>query len=483
MVNSSFLRLTALCGVLALVGTVPAQATVRLPALVGPHMVLQRDRPVPIWGWAAPGEAVSVLFRAKTYTATAGPDGRWQAIMLAQPAGGPFELTVKGENTVELTDVLVGDVWLASGQSNMHYPVKDLPTGGPQQSAAEVTAAANFPAIRFFTVDMKVAAQPQAEVTGSGWEVCSPATAGSFSAVAYFFSRSLHQQYKVPMGVIVSSWGGTPAQAWVSTDGLRNFAEFQLPPDARLTPPTEPQNGPAALYNGMIAPLLPCVLKGVIWYQGESNLGHAVQYRTLFPALVADWRAHWNYALPFLFVQLPNMEPVLPQPAESEWAELREAQTAALELPRTGMATTIDIGEADNLHPANKQEVGRRLALVARHVAYADKAVVHSGPTLERMTIVGASIRLTFGHLGGGLLARGGQLRSFAVAGADRKFHWATATMQGNEVVLKSAAVPKPVAVRYGWANNPNSNLYNREGLPAPPFRTDEWPGLEATRQ
>ena len=653
--------LLAAAAVLGLAAPV-AQAAVRLPALVGSHMVLQRDRPVPVWGWAAPGEAVSVTFRGQVYPATA-PDasGRWQATLPPTPAGGPYELTVQGQNILTLSDVLVGDVWLASGQSNMQFKVKDPNPGGyqPTQNAEQEIAAANWPRIRFFTVNQAVAYRPQAEAVGTGWQVCSPATVAGFSAVAYFFSRDLYQKYQVPMGVVVSSWGGTPAEAWVSAAGLRNFPEFGAriadfaqrttslsddqrtyetqrrelldhlrrydkgyPPggptwaapdfEARAWPtmplpglwetqpglgaydgvvwfrkeinlpaslagqpltlrlgkiddadstyfngvkvgsgsgyqslrsyavpaglaragrnviavrvvdtgggggiageaaelslsgagqtlplagpwqyqvaldpqdqPVSPvpggaPNAPTALYNAMIAPLEPFAFKGIIWYQGESNADRAAQYRTLFPALITDWRRHFGAELPFLFVQLANYQPALPQPAESDWAELREAQAGALKLPRTGMATAIDIGNPADIHPHNKQEVGRRLALAARRVAYGDNQLTDSGPTYASMTVTGAAVRLKFAYLGPGLAVQA-PARGFAVAGADRRFHWATARVVGQEVVVQSPEVPRPVAVRYDWANNPDGNLANRAGLPAPPFRTDTWPGI-----
>ncbi|QKG52223.1 sialate O-acetylesterase [Hymenobacter sp. BRD67] len=474
-----------------------AHATVRLPALVSSHMVLQRNQPLPLWGWAAPGEAVSVSFLGKTYRATA-PDttGRWQVTLPAMPAGGPYTITVKGQNTLELTDVLLGDVWLASGQSNMQFKVKDSNPNGyqPVQQADQEIAAATWPRIRFFTVSPAVAYQPQADVSGSGWQVCSPATVAQFSAVSYFFARNLWQRYQVPVGVVVSSWGGTPAEAWTSAEGLRHFPEFEarvadfmhktadIHTDSSL--PGGPQMQPTALYNGMIAPLQPLALTGVIWYQGESNVERAEQYRTLFPALIADWRQHWGTELPFLFVQLANWRPTQPQPSESDWAELREAQALALRLPRTGMATTIDIGDAADIHPHNKQEVGRRLALAARHVVYGDAKVVSSGPTYVGMTTAGPAVRLKFAHTGAGLLAKGGPaLQGFAVAGADHIFYWATARLAGTEVVVQSSQVAAPVAVRYDWADNPTGNLYNTEGLPAVPFRTDTWPGITSGKK
>ena len=467
-----------------------ARATVRLPALVGSHMVLQRDQPLRLWGWAGPGEAVRLTFRGHSYAASA-PDagGRWQAALPASPAGGPYTLTVAGQNTIVLDDVLVGDVWLAAGQSNMQFKVKDRNPRGyqPVRNADQEIANAGYPAIRLFTVAQVAAARPAAEVAGSGWQVCSSATVADFSAVAYFFGREIHQRYHVPVGLVVSSWGGTPAEAWVSAEGLRAFPEFG-PPIAQFAQPDssrrDEQLRPTALYNGMVAPLRPVALKGIIWYQGETNVGRAGQYRTLFPALIADWRAQWGAPLPFLFVQLANFEAAQPAPTESAWAELREAQAGALVLPGTGMATAIDVGEADDIHPHDKQAVGHRLALAARRVAYGDKHVVAGGPTYADMTVAGATVRLTFTCAGSGLAAKNGQpLQGFALAGPDRVFHWATARLAGDDVLVGSPMVPTPVAVRYDWADNPAGNLTNQEGLPAVPFRTDAWPGLSAGRK
>ena len=477
-----------------------ARATVRLPKLVGPHMVLQRDAPLPLWGWAAPGEAVSVTFRGKTYQTASGAGGRWQATLPPQAAGGPFTLVVKGDNTLELNDVLIGDVWLAAGQSNMQFKVKDDNPHGyqPVQDSDQEIAAANYPNIRMFTISQTPAYRPEADVPGSGWQVCSPATVAGFSAVAYFFGREIHQRCRVPVGLLVSSWGGTPAEAWVSAEGLRAFPEFQpqieafrqattrLAEDFRAVPkPPGAQgapNAPTDLYNGMIAPLRPFALKGIIWYQGETNVGRAEQYRTLLPALITDWRAQWGQPLPFLFVQLANYKKPSPEPTESAWAELRDAQTTALALPHTGMATAIDIGEADDIHPHNKQAVGHRLALAARQMTYGERKLVANGPTYVSMTVDGAIVRLKFTPTKAGLLMKGPDtLRGFAMAGADRKFYWASARLVGREVLVQCAQVPAPVAVRYNWADNPAGNLYNGADLPAVPFRTDAWPRTPAS--
>ncbi|WP_375419499.1 sialate O-acetylesterase [uncultured Hymenobacter sp.] len=483
-----------LVGLLVISGSRSVQAYVRLPALVGDHMVLQRDQPLPLWGWAAPAEHVTVRFQGRSYPAVASGAGRWEMTLPATPSGGPFAMTITGQNTLTINDILIGDVWLASGQSNMELPLRDpnAPKPGAYPlilNAEQEVAQADFLQIRQFTVKKMSAATPQSELTGYSWQVCSPQTARGFSAVAYFFARDLHQRYRVPVGIISSPWGGTPAEAWVSGVALQSLAaepltaglagQFPTPP----LPAKDPQNTPAALFNGMIAPLIPYALKGVIWYQGESNVGRAGQYRTLFPALIRDWRQRWGQELPFLFVQLANWQPALPQPADSDWARLREAQTAALALPRTGMAVAIDLGDAADIHPANKQDVGHRLALVARSVAYDDQQVVAAGPALKKMQVQGSTVRLDFEQVGSGLVLqveRGvqktpGGVRGFAVAGADKQFHWATGTLQDQTLVLTSAEVPAPVAVRYNWADNPNGNLYNREGLPAAPFRTDTW--------
>lgn len=643
-----------------------ASATVRLPKLVGDNMVLQRDTKLPLWGWAAPGETVTVTFRGKTYPAkAAGADGKWTVTLPPTAAGGPFEMTVQGSNTLTIRDILVGDVWVAGGQSNMEFRLQDKVDNHEQE-----IATANYPQIRLLDVQNKVAYQPQAEFESAGWLVCSPQTVGTFSAVAYFFARDLHQRYHVPIGLIATNWSSSPAEAWMSAPVLKTFPEFQplvttleqtpggyaqataehaekmrawqkllisqdqgypaggpswasaaaspqgwgtmtlpglwekstaelrefdgvvwlrkeltLPPEAAGQPltlalgqiddndstwfngvkvgsttgnqhprryivpaalvkagrnvitvrvfdasggggfvgppetlqaetgtsrvplagdwlyqvgldvkklPAKPAapsgyKGPLALYNGMIAPLLPYAIKGVIWYQGEANATRAGQYRTLFPALITDWRQRWGQGdFPFLFVQLANYMPDQPQPADYEWAELREAQAQTLRLPNTGMAVAIDLGNVHDIHPHNKQDVGTRLALAARRVAYKETQLVHAGPTYQALTVQGPQARLAFTNIGGGLVLKdpaGPLLKGFALAGADRKFYWAQGKLDGNTLVLSSPDVPKPVAVRYDWGNSPFPNLYNKEGLPAVPFRTDSWPGFVANRK
>ena len=509
--------LSVACGLVLATG-MPARAAVKLPHLFSDHMVLQRDLPVPVWGTATPGEAVTVSVGDKTAQATAGKDGRWMVKLGAMPAGGPVTMQVKGTNTIAIKDVLVGEVWVCSGQSNMQWGVRSS-----MNARAEI-AAAKHPKIRLFTVPRVPAAAPVDDVNGR-WVACSPQTVAGFSAVGYFFGRDLHQAIKVPVGLINTSWGGTVAEAWTSSAGLSAEPSLKPMADAQtrrligyakaleeLAPtlsgwraeaekavagkkPVPPlpvphlpggmsHNYPTMLYNGMIAPLVPYAIGGAIWYQGESNAGRAYQYRALFAAMIRDWRTQWGQGdFPFLFVQLANYTTVSKQPQESAWAELREAQTMALRLPKTGMAVIIDIGEAHDIHPRNKQDVGKRLSLAARGVAFGEKDFVYSGPMYDTMKVDGGKVRLTFKHTGGGLVAKDGPLKGFAVAGKDKRFVWAEATIDGDAVVVSSPTVAQPVAVRYAWANNPVCNLYNKEGLPAGPFRTDDWPGVTGRRR
>ena len=612
------------------------------------HMVLQRELPAPVWGWAAPGCEIKVSLAGKTATAKADSAGRWQVKLGPFPAGGPHSLRVEGPLTVIVQDVLVGDVWICSGQSNM-----EMGMGGVNKSQQEI-AAADHPKLRLFTVPKRVSLRPQ-ELVSSQWEVCSPQTVAGFSAVGYFFGRDLNKALDVPIGLIHTSWGGTVAEAWTSAEALNTMDDFQpavsqfqqlaaalesgtdkfdeqlanwwrandpgsaaglgwadpvqktadwktmnlptaweqaglpdfdgvvwfrkefdLPESAAgqdgtlslgpvddidttwvngvrvggmstwtdlrvykvpgrilkagrnvvavrvldtggvggicgqadqlrfepggngkpiplagpwqykastSLPQTKPvpqrlDNNPnvtTVLYNGMIAPLVPYGLKGAIWYQGESNAGRPLQYRTLLPTMIWDWRSRFGVGdFPFLIVQLANFMGVQQQPTESGWAELREAQLlTTLKDPRCGLAVAIDIGEANDIHPRNKQDVGARLALAARGIAYG-QSIEYSGPVFKSMEVADGKARLRFEHLGGGLVAKGGgPLKGFAIAGADKRFVFAEAKIDGDAVVVSSPEVSQPVAVRYGWANNPVCNFYNQAGLPASPFRTD----------
>jgi sialate O-acetylesterase len=644
-------------------------AEVRLPAIISDNMVLQQGTKVRIWGNAKAGERIIVTFQNKSSETVADAQGRWQVFIGPLKTGAPADLAVKGDNVLTIKNVLVGEVWLCSGQSNMEWPLANT-TG-----AAETLAQANYPEIRMFRVEHHTSAEPLTDVEGH-WIVTTPDEAAHFSAVGYFFGRELHQRLKVPIGLIDSSWGGTPAEAWTSHDALLSAPELKpildryasslnMRPQAKeayaqaiaqweeknlyidagnkgealgyadpatatadwskmdlpqqfetagmlidgavwfrkalelpeswagkelvlnLTPiddqdvtyfngtkvgsigretpnsymvprkyvvpgslvhggrnviavrvfdsageggfsrggamsiapkgaaesdvislrgawdykvelalePKHPdwgsrpeavgvsnQNNPSVLYNAMIAPLVPFAIRGAIWYQGESNAGRAYQYRTLFPLMIRNWRSAWGHDFPFYFVQLANWHANKAEPDESDWAELREAQTMTLREPQTGMAVTIDIGDENDIHPRNKLDVGRRLAAWALAYTYRQK-VIPSGPLVDQYSIDGDKIRIRFKHGVGLKTSDGGPLKGFAIAGEDRRFVWADARIDGDTVIVSSPKVSKPVAVRYGWADNPIANLYNGAGLPASPFRTDDWPGVTATRR
>jgi sialate O-acetylesterase len=659
--------------VLVAVTSAAALADVRLPAVIGDNMVLQQGVKVPIWGWAEPNAQimVSVSWHSMRWGVTADKDGKWVFKMNSPAPGGPYEMTITGNNTVTIKNILVGEVWVCSGQSNMEFSVGAMQgwKTGVFDVGQEI-AAADYPKIRLFTVQKMVADTPQSDCVGD-WQLCSPQTVRGFSAVAYYFGRELHQNLNVPVGLIHTSWGGTPAEAWTSTRVLKTLADYKgviedmeqaranpepsqkkfeqqmvewqkkidlsgpdgkgcadvnyddsgweqmelpqyweqagladfdgmvwfrkdieipqswagkelilelgpiddmdvtwvngirvggfetpghwqaarkykiaptvirpgrnviavrvldtgggggiygSPEQMKIGPaeaageaaislagrwrykksydlksmPPQPRpplfvnnpNTPASLYNGMLAPLIPYGIQGAIWYQGESNAGRAYQYRRLFPAMIQNWRDDWGEGdFPFLFVQLANFMAAKPDPSDSEWAELREAQMMTLALPNTGMAVIIDIGDANDIHPKNKQDVGKRLALWALAKTYG-KEMVYSGPIYKSMKVEGHNIVLHFDHVGGGLVAKEGEpSKSFAVAGADRKFVWADARIDGDTIVVSSDKVPEPVAVRYAWADNPVCNLYNKEGLPASPFRTDDWSGVTVDRK
>jgi sialate O-acetylesterase len=483
---------------------ISVRADVTLPALLSDHMVVQRGLPVHVWGMAAPHEAVSIAFRGETKTGTADDDGRWSIYLSPGEAGGPFELNIKATNTIALHDIFVGDVWVASGQSNMEFPMTGL------VNAQTEIAAAQYPKIRLFVVKHKPADYPLENVESKGWAACTPETAADSSAVAYFFARNLQQKLGVPIGLIESSWGGTAAESWTSLHTLgadaalmpvfsarskmvdeqstnvlrqqREDVEFQkslAQAKAEGKPLPWPQWhpdfaawAPAALYNGMIAPLTPFAIRGVIWYQGEANASpdRAFLYARLFQTMIRDWRNAWGVGdFPFLFVQIANWNT---EPGEL-WPEVRNAQRQALALRNTGMAVTIDIGDPNDIHPKNKQDVGLRLSLAARAITYGEK-IEWSGPLYRQVTQEEHALRVWFDHANG-LMAKGATVTGFEVAGADGKYSAADAKIEGTSVVVSSAAVPAPVSVRYGWAPNPNCNLFNKEGLPASPFQAPEW--------
>lgn len=472
-------------------------ADVTLPAVIGDHMVLQIGRDIPFWGWAEASEEVTVTILpkenidgkgAETATTAAGADGRWFLKLPARAKPGTVEVKITGKNSINLTDVLIGDVWVCSGQSNMDWPVK------ASLNHQEEIAEANYPLIRVFKVERSTAKVPQTDIEGK-WIECSPETVGDVSAVGYFFARELHRTLKRPMGIIQAAQGGAICEAWTSLSVLKSdpdFAQILERADRAAGDPNQANNPNRAsvLYNGMIAPLqgFPMKqgfsIKGTIWYQGESNAVRAYQYRKLFPLMIADWRRGWGLGdFPFLYVQLANYVPdkAKPdhpaEPEESAWAELREAQTMALSSPKTGMVVTIDIGESRDIHPKNKQEVGRRLALSALKVAYG-QSVLASGPEFKSMKIQGHEVEIEFQNVGEGLMIQGEALKGFAIAGTDRKFVWANARIVNEKVVVSADEVPVPLAVRYAWSDNPEATLFNRAGLPAGPFRTDDWPGI-----
>lgn len=539
-------------------------------------MVLQRDMSVPVWGWATPGEVVTVEAGHDKATATTGQDGKWSAKLTKLAASAtPIEVIISGKNRITLHDVLVGDVWVCSGQSNMELGVKGTMPN-------EEFSKAGDRQIRLFSVPKCIAPAPASDIapippnlsmTGN-WQVCTPETlskAGEWSgfpAVGYYFGHEIRNVTKEPVGLIGTCWGGTRINSWTSIPTLQSnpamasfaagaikfrdhydeikkaYLEVDLPqwkaamekwksenkeaidqfdtatkkwaeetkaaaaqkkpgpPKPKpLASPKEPRDpihnnqNSAALFNGMVAPLIPYGIKGVVWYQGESNADNPVFYKIALPALITDWRTQWSQGdFPFLIVQLPNFGAKKPEPGESYWAGTREAQAKALSVPKTGMAVTIDLAAGGNLHPPDKWDVGYRLALAAKHVAYGQQDTIYSGPLYRSFKVDGNKIRIAFESAGNALTigqppehffttqkqivpqSAASELQGFAIAGADHKFVWARASIDGDTVLVWNEAVPNPSAVRYAWADNPNCNLYNKDGLPAVPFRTDDLP-------
>ena len=644
------LLITILLGVALLMGSsIHSIADVTLPRIFSSNMVLQQGIEIPVWGWASSGERVTVTLGKSTVNVRTGRDGKWKVKLPGFDYGGPYTMTVSGRNKIVFDNVMIGEVWIASGQSNMEWQLSQ------SKNAEEEIAAAAYPNIRLFQVPRTVAQFPQDDISSGEWKACTPENVAGFSAVAYFFGRELHRKLNVPIGLIHSSWGGTVAETWISTETIENDPDFAEPLknlrsmdmetyeqeqrervkqlfggkipaedsglvngqpvwsaidlddgnwkslvvpkyweeqgyaqidgvawyrkeiklteeqskstatlhlgkvddsditwingievgktegfydkdriytiDAKYLRPgpnmlvvrvhdtggnggiwgdpknqflaigsekveisgdwnfriskatissvnVGPNSYPTLLFNGMINPIVPYGIKGAIWYQGESNATRAKQYQRIFPALITDWRKHWNQGdFPFLFVQLANYMKAPEIPGESAWAELREAQTMTLSLPNTGMAVAIDIGEANDIHPRNKQDVGLRLSLNALKIAYG-KDIVHSGPVFKSVEIKDNKAVVTFDHVGSGLMVkdRYGYVKGFTLAGTDGKHHWAKAQIiSNNQIEIWADAVLNPVAIRYGWADNPDDvNLYNKEGLPAIPFRSRE---------
>jgi sialate O-acetylesterase len=489
-------------------------AELKVAAVFSDHMVLQRDRPVPVWGWCDPGEKVAVRFAGQRKDATADSSGKW--IVRLDPLATSAEsrsLLVQSEKEgrkIDIADVLVGEVWLGSGQSNMAMTVnraRDFETE---------TAAAKWPLIRMFKEESGAAPVPNIDCKGR-WSICSPDTVETFSATLYFFGREVHRELGVPVGLINSSVGGTPIESWIAAEAQAESpelkADFQATADGQAAfdetaakaqyeaalvrwkeqtakakaagkavprKPVDPREqrarrgGSGGLFNGKIAPLIPFAIRGVLWYQGEANSrpGKGPLYQYQLPLLVTDWRTRWGDELPFAWVQLPNFD----RDGE-DWLLVREAMLKTLRLPRTGMAVTIDIGEAKDIHPKNKQDVGRRLAVWALGDVYGKKVGATSGPLPAGHAVRGSTIVVSFKHAGDGLrVSRGDDVNGFVIAGDDRQWRPAQARIEGDKVIVTSQDVQQPIAVRYAWAANPDCNLVNAHGLPASPFRTDDWP-------
>ena len=510
------LKLPTIWLMFALLGaavSIPVQAALEIEPLFGSGMVVQRDKPIPLWGQVAPGQTVTVQEGVATKSVVAGADGRWKIVLPARPAGLiPDIVITTGSEKITLTNLLAGDVWLCCGQSNMEWNL------GNARDAATELKNADHRQLRLFMVDKRVSDVPLRDLTGQ-WQVSSAQSAKPFSAVGYFFGRDLQQELNVPIGLIQCCWGGTGSEPWTPMELIQadpNYAPFlkqlaeyranypniiikydadmkaweqkaakakangtKLPEKPlSMPPPDNNHKGAAGLFNGMVAPLIGLPVKGALWSQGESSFSRMKFYRKFVADMFAEWWRRWNVSdYPVIVIQLANYEPVQANSGESVRAEFREVQVQlAKTLPRAGLVTTIDVGEADTIHPLNKQDVGHRTMLAALKTAYG-RNVVASGPTCESVVFQGAIAKVKFSNLGDGLVVgrkgEGGTLKGFALAGADKKWCWADANISGDEVTVRSDAVVKPVALRYAWAANPVCNLYNRNGLPAVPFRTD----------
>jgi sialate O-acetylesterase len=478
----------------------PVGAEVRLASVISDHAVLQRDAPIHLWGKASPEEKITIHFHDQSVATTASHLGLWEAWLLPEPAGGPFTLTVRGSNELTRSDLLVGDVWFASGQSNMEMPLAGFPPTAHITNGAQEIAQADLPQVRLLLMEHKSSDSPMDSISAA-WQACTPATAKDFSAVAYFFAREISRREHIPIGVIDSSWGGTPIDSWISLDSLSadaslmpafaaraHFADMQTHQELiesaekradaeaaaqHLPAPSHPWHPdpsswiPAALYNGMVAPFTPYTIKGFLWYQGETDSApdRVGLYAKLLPTLIADWRRQWQQGnLPFLFVQISSFE----SPKEN-WGLIRDSQRRALQVTNTGMAVTLDIGQRDNVHPPDKQTVSARLALAARALAYGEPTLPFNGPLYRQTTREGGSLRIWFDHAEG-LHSSGAAVQGFEVAGADGHFVPATASVQGASVVVSALEVSEPAQVRYAWQGFTDGNLYNGVPLPASTF-------------
>lgn len=511
MSRYAFLIRTIAAAGLATLWPLSSNAEVRLPKVISDHAVLQRDRPIHIWGWAAPGAHLTAKLHLQTAIAEADSLGRWSLYLRPEGAGGPYSLTISGDGAEKtVSDLLVGDVWFASGQSNMEMPLNGFPPGAFVKDAEKEIAAASNPKLRLLVIDHKSSDIPLND-TSASWTECTPATAKNFSAVAYFFGREIAAKENVPVGLIDSTWGGTPADAWVSLDTLganaallpafssraafaaeqtdlaaildaekRADAEAKAAGKPAPSHPWHPEQSswvPAGLYNGMIAPFTPLAIKGFLWYQGEANSSHdrSSVYDTLLAALIGDWRSHFSQGnLPFLYVQISSFY----SPGE-DWGLVREQQRRVLAVANTAMAVSLDVGQADNVHPSDKQTVAARLALAARGLVYGEN-VPYSGPSFRQATPELAkdgtsAMRVWFDH-GDGLTYRGRPATGFEVAGPDHRFVAASAQVEGDTVVVSAPSLPHPTYVRYGWMSVVPDSLYNAAGLPASTFTSERNP-------
>ncbi len=476
-------------------------AEVSVPNIFSEHMVLQRDQKNRVWGKAAASENISVSIAGQSHEATADSNGLWQVELNPLPAGGPHELVIKGSNEIKIGDILVGEVWICSGQSNMQWSVNNSTNADLERLAAK------NPNLRMINFPQVGTQDPVWEHKGSQWQLTTPESVGGFSAVGYFFGRQIQETIDVPVGLINNAWGGSACEAWINRDLLAADEKYQplldrwkameaefatLSAKADLNDAEKKKldglkgqmrgnSRPANIYNGVLKSHLGYGIRGAIWYQGESNAGRAYQYRDLFPLMIQNWRSEWKQGdFPFYWVQLADFRDEKPEPAESDWAELREAQTMTMtKLPHTGEAVIIDIGEGKDIHPMNKLEVGRRLARWALANEYKVAVPFHS-PQYKSMEGADGKIVLTFDHVDGGWRPFDvNEPRGFAIAGEDKKFVWAKAAIQKDgRIEVSNPSVVNPVAVRYAWADNPICNLFSKAGLPLTPFRTDDWPGV-----
>ncbi|TXK52630.1 sialate O-acetylesterase [Pontibacter qinzhouensis] len=461
------LLLVKLLLVVLQLSTLPdVRANVQLPAIFGNHMVLQQNAEVSIWGWAKALEEVTVTssWDQQVVKTTASNQAKWEVKLMTPAAGGPYTIKIEGYNTILLEDVLIGEVWLCSGQSNMEWSAR-----AGIDNAEQAVAEANFPFIRFFRVGYRTADVPQQDLDGQ-WVVCTPETMKDFSAVAYFFGKDVHQNLNLPVGLIDNSWGGTPAETWVNPDLI---AKNQAMAASAATQkevtwcPVEP----GKTYNAMLKPLVPYHIAGVLWYQGESNTNDPENYATLFPTLIQNWRSEWGYEFPFYYVQIAPFKHYGTQAG----ARLRDVQRRVLQVPNTGMVVVSDIGNNENIHPTNKHDIGKRLANLALNQTYGKKELPYSGPLFREMKTDGNKAVLYFDHADKGLVSKNKKLTQFEIAGSDQKFVKADARIVGNTVVVQAKRVKNPAAVRFEWHSAVEASLFNKEGLPASSFRTDDW--------